>query len=328
MTQRPSSRRPLHLGAAALLTALTACGGNGGQTANSATPGGSSADATAVAGPPPNVMVVVLENQEYGDVIGNAAAPYINKLADKFGLATAYHARTHPSLPNYIDLIAGSTMDITSDCTDCHVDGDTLVDQLAKKNIHWTAYMGGMPSVCYEGAFYPDGSTTGYAKKHNPFLYFDHLRTDPAACQNDVPDTQLASDLRGGKASPFLWVSPNQCDDGHNSSGECGLSGSDRWLSNNLPAVMASSWYTSGGIVIVTWDEGTSNEACCGGAHGGHIATLVISQSVKPGARLDKPVDHTGTLRTIEALYGLSYLRTAADPASGDLMPLLGRRGT
>jgi hypothetical protein len=327
MTQRPSPRRGPHLVGAALLLVLTACGTANGQN-NTSTPGADSPSPTAPPGPPPNVMVVVLENQEYSDVIGSSAAPYINKLADQFGLATAYHARTHPSLPNYIDLIAGSQMDIHSDCTDCNVDGDTLVDQLAKKHITWTAYMGGMPSVCYDGAYYPDASTTGYAKKHNPFVYFDHLRTDPTACQNDVPDTQLAPDLQSGKASQFLWVSPSLCDDGHNTSSECGLGGSDRWLSNNLPMIMASSWYTSGGIVIVTWDEGTSNETCCNGAHGGHIATLVISKSVKPGARLDKPVDHAGTLRTIEALYGLSYLNEAADPHSGDLMPLLGRHAT
>jgi hypothetical protein len=327
MTQRLLRRRPLPLVAAALLTTLTACSGATGQNTTS-TPGAGSPDASATSGPPPHVMVVVLENQEYSDVIGNPAAPYVNKLADQFGLATQYYARTHPSLPNYLDLIAGSQMDIHSDCTDCTVDGDTLVDQLAKKKIHWTAYMGGMPSVCYDGAFYPDASTTGYAKKHNPFVYFDHLRTDPTACQNDVPDTQLPGDLQSGKASPFLFVSPSLCDDGHNTSSQCGLGGADKWLSNHLGMVMASSWYTDGGIIIVTWDEGVSNEACCNGAHGGHIATLVISKSVKPGARLDTPVDHAGTLRTIEALYGLSYLNEAADPQSGDLMPLLGRKAT
>jgi hypothetical protein len=319
MTQRLPARFVAPLAVVTLLA--TACGGGSTPTP---TPGGGSA--TPSGGAVPHVMVIVMENQEYGDVIGSSSAPYVNKLASQYGLATNYHARTHPSLPNYIDLIAGSTMGITSDCTDCSVEGNTLVDQLASKNIHWTAYMGGMPTTCFPGADYPPGTGEGYAKKHNPFLYFDHLRTDTSACQNVVPESQLADDLRAGKAAPFLWASPSLCDDGH--SGRCGLPSADGWLSKNLPMVLASSWYGNGGIVIVTWDEGSSESACCGGAHGGHIATLVISKAVKPGSRLDTPVDHTGTLRTIEALYGLSYLRTAADPQGGDLMPLLGRKPT
>jgi len=317
--------------AATTLAGLTACSSSVTPTPSTNPPTGTatagSATATATGGnAQPHVMIVVMENQEYDDVIGSSAAPYLNKLATQFGLATDYHARTHPSLPNYIDLIAGSTLNIGSDCTDCTADdGDTLVDQLAKQDIHWTAYMGGMPSPCFQGAEYPPGTTDGYAKKHDPFLYFDHLRSDPSACNNVVPESRLKGDLGGGRATSFIWVSPNLCDDGHNTDSGCGLGASDRWLAGNIPAVLASSWYSQEGIVIVTWDEGSSNSACCGGAHGGRIATLVISKSTKPGARMDTPVDHTGTLRTVESLYGLGFLRTAADPQSGDLMALLGR---
>jgi acid phosphatase len=318
------------LASAALLLALTACSGStappGSATAAPSSSGSAQASTT------PHVMVIVMENQEYSDVIGRTdAAPYINQLADRYGLATDFHARTHPSLPNYLDMVAGSTLGITSDCTSCSVqgDGDTIVDQLAKKNIHWTAYMEGMPSTCFPDAASPASTETGYVKKHNPFMYFDHLRSDPSACQNIVPYTQFATDLQSGNAAPFLWVTPNECNDGHNTAPGCGLSTADRWLSNNLEPVLASSWYRAGGIVFLTWDEGSSESACCGGgAHGGKVATLVISASVKPGARLDSPVDHAGLLRTIEALYGVSYLRTASDPQSGDLMPLLGRKST
>ena len=332
MAPRPHLPRRTALLAATLLSSLTACGSAvapphapsppASPTTTTSTPASTATTGSAQ----PHVMIVVLENKEYDDVVGNSAAPYFNKLATQFGLATDYHARTHPSLPNYIDLIAGSTLNISSDCTDCTADdGDTIVDQLAKQDIHWTAYMGGMPSTCFQGAEYPGGTTTGYAKKHNPFLYFDHLRSDPSACQNVVPESRLKGDLGGGRATSFMWVSPNLCDDGHNTDDGCGLGASDRWLANDLPAVLASSWYAQGGIVIVTFDEGSSDSACCGGAHGGRVATLVISASTKAGAREDTPVDHAGTLRTIEALYGLAYLRTAADPQSGDLMALLSR---
>jgi len=58
-----------------------------------------------------------MENHAYSQIIGNTAgAPYINSLAQEYGLATNYTAITHPSLPNYLALAAGSTLGITGDC--------------------------------------------------------------------------------------------------------------------------------------------------------------------------------------------------------------------
>jgi phosphatidylinositol-3-phosphatase len=51
-----------------------------------------------------------MENKAYDEIIGNFAAPYENALARDCGLATEYHAVTHPSLPNYIAMTSGSTM--------------------------------------------------------------------------------------------------------------------------------------------------------------------------------------------------------------------------
>src|SRR5579859_5037445 len=56
------------------------------------------------AGPPPHIAVIVMENHEYGDIIGSRSAPYINSLARRYGLATGMYAITHPSLPNYLAL--------------------------------------------------------------------------------------------------------------------------------------------------------------------------------------------------------------------------------
>src|SRR5947209_2257454 len=58
---------------------------------------------------PSHVVIVVMENKEYGSVIGNPDAPYVNGLARRYGLATAYFAVSHPSLPNYLALVGGST---------------------------------------------------------------------------------------------------------------------------------------------------------------------------------------------------------------------------
>ena len=56
-----------------------------------------------------------MENKPFADVIGTSAAPYETKLAAQCGLATNYHAVTHPSLPNYIAATSGSTQGIGDD---------------------------------------------------------------------------------------------------------------------------------------------------------------------------------------------------------------------
>src|SRR4051812_46881572 len=66
---------------------------------------------------PDHVVIVMLENNGYGDIIGNSNAPYINSLASDPGNATftQSYALTHPSQPNYIMLYSGSNQGVTND---------------------------------------------------------------------------------------------------------------------------------------------------------------------------------------------------------------------
>ncbi|HZB98313.1 MAG TPA: alkaline phosphatase family protein [Candidatus Sulfotelmatobacter sp.] len=263
----------------------------------------------------PHIMVIVMENREYSEVVGSASAPYINSLRRQYGSASDAYATTHPSLPNYLELIAGTTFGITSDCTGCSVEATTLVDQLSSRGIEWRAYMEGMPSPCYTGA----GGGDGYAKKHDPFVYVNHIRDTPAACGRVVPYDRLATDLGSATPPSFIWVTPNLCDDGH----DCSTSTADAWLARVLPTVLTSQWYASGGAIIVTWDEGGSSAGCCGSARGGHIPTVIVSPKAVGGHEHQAAVDQAGILATIESEYGVARLGDAACPCSGDLLDLV-----
>ncbi|HEV7679777.1 MAG TPA: alkaline phosphatase family protein [Candidatus Dormibacteraeota bacterium] len=263
------------------------------------------------------MILLVLENHEYSSVIGNADAPALNALAQRYGLATQSYAIRHPSLPNYLALIAGSTMGITSDCTGCNVEGTTIADQMVGSGRSWAGYMEDMPSACWNGAAVDDS----YGKKHNPFMYFDHIRADAAMCAHDQPFTGFYAALDSGSLPAFSFVTPNQCHDGHS----CPLAQSDAWVKGFSDRVIGSSWFARGGVLIVTYDDGSGGAGCCQGAAGGHIATWVVSRMTPPGARLDTSVDHAGVLRTVELLYGLPPLGDAACTCSGNLLPLLGR---
>jgi len=96
--------------------------------------------------------------------------------------------------------------------------GSNLATQLSAAGVSWRAYMGAMPSPCYRGAEAGD-----YAKKHNPFMYYPSVVSDPSLCPRDVPETELGADLAHRRLPAFAWISPDLCEDAH----DCGFGAAD-----------------------------------------------------------------------------------------------------
>ncbi len=57
-----------------------------------------------------HVFIVLEENTNYASVIGSSSMPYLNGLAQQYGLATQYYANTHPSIGNYFWLSTGQVV--------------------------------------------------------------------------------------------------------------------------------------------------------------------------------------------------------------------------
>ena len=278
---------------------LAACAG----TAASALPAQThvSPKARAAGGRPRHIAVIVMENEEYGDIVGSRSAPYISSLARRYGLASQMYAITHPSLPNYLALTGGSTFGIASDCTDCIVHELGLADQLSAAHISFKAYMEDLPRPCFTG------SGAGlYAKRHDPFVYYRSVTGDPTKCSHVVPLTELVADERHHELPAFLWITPNVCHDMH----DCAVATGDRFLAATVPPLLRA--LGPRGLLFLTWDEGSSDAGCCRLAAGGHIATIVAGGDARPHARLSTPTDHYSVLATIEDLLGLPRLRGAA----------------
>jgi hypothetical protein len=260
------------------------------------------------AGGAPRVLVVLEENHGYQQVIGNPRLPFINSLAQQYGLASQWFDLSHPSLPNYLALTSGSVWDDPSDSTpqDGTYPGPSFVDQLAARGIAWKAYMEGMPRRCdLADQFGPNH----YDVNHNPFVYYRSIRGSRSQCRQVVPFGALASDLSSGAAPSFMWVSPNLVHDMHEGT----AAQADSWMRDLMQHVTASGWWSQGGIVVVTWDESET---------GDQIATIVVSAHLHH-AILATRGDHYGTLRGLEEIYGLPLLGGVASPGHGDLRPLL-----
>src|SRR4051812_3186560 len=250
-----------------------------------------------------HVVVIVMENEEAGAILGTGRAPFVDRLARTGGLATRSYAIRHPSLPNYLALTSGSTHGITSDCTSCRVSGLSIIDQLERAHVSWRAYMEDLPRPCYTGA-----QAGGYAKKHDPFVYYDAVVHDAARCRHVVPFTALARDLRRDALPSYAFITPSLCHDGH----DCDIATADAFLRRLLPPVLAA--LGPHGYLVLTWDEGSSDAGCCGATAGGRIATIVLGPDVRPGGRMARPVDHYGVLATVEDTFGLPRLGAAASP--------------
>jgi phosphatidylinositol-3-phosphatase len=255
--------------------------------------------------PPPisygHIVVIVLENHSFETVIGSPQAPFLNSFASRWSLATGYSGVSHPSLPNYLAMIGGSTFGITSDCTDCFINAPSLPDRLEAAGKTWKGYMEDMPSPCFAG------SAGRYAQKHNPFIYFDPIRKDPARCARIVPYDQLAPDFAAPATAPdFAFITPNLCNDGH----DCPLSTTDAWLTREVPALMLSpAFVSSNSLLVITFDEGE-------GGGTGRVTTILAGTGVKTGFQSAATYNHYSLLRTIESIWGLTPLAAGDERAT------------
>src|SRR5512140_3726217 len=113
-----------------------------------------------------HVVLVVEENHSYGQVIGNSSMPYLNSLANKYGLAVNYYGNTHPSIGNYFMMTTGQTI-TNSDGYTGTVSVSNIVRSLLTGGVTWKSYAESLPYTGYTG-----GDSYPYVKHHNPFAYF------------------------------------------------------------------------------------------------------------------------------------------------------------
>lgn len=309
-TRRVKRARAMLL-AALLLATLFAAGCNAPALQQSQRPSSGSNVGSARVPALKHIFVVPMENESQSALIGNSAAPYINSLAQQYGVAAQFYGTAHPSLPNYLEMTAGSTFGVRSDCNQCYQQQKNIVDQIEAKGLTWRAYTEDVPSACYTG-----GDIGGYSKHHNPFVYYDDIRNNPARCANIVPATTFASDLSANTAPNLIWYTPSVNHDMH----DTGVAAGDAFLQRLVPTILDSAAYKSGpSAIFIVWDEASKfdTSGCCGGlAWGGHTLALVISTVGKHGYTSQIPYYHGSLLLTIEDAFVLGTLNDTANPAT------------
>jgi hypothetical protein len=161
-----------------------------------------------------HIFVIVLENHGRDSVIRSPSMPKVRSLAEFHGVARKYYGVTHPSLPNYIAMIAGDNFGVNDDDPGHHFPAKNLVDQLEPKH-SWAAYMESAPKHSYLDDYYPSKRVPLYASKHNPFVLFDDIRNNTARLERIKPYEEFAKDMASGNVADFVFIVPNQCHDLH-----------------------------------------------------------------------------------------------------------------
>jgi phosphatidylinositol-3-phosphatase len=279
---------------------------------------------SAQAATAPPVAVIVLENHSYGPndvgilgdttkyIVGNPDAPYINgTLIPQGTLFTNYYATSHPSLPNYLHMVAGATAGCTSDtCPKDSVPLENLFHLLGEAGTSFASYAQSMPANCYptDAGLYPSD--------HNPETYLtdlDAAAAHPYGCPTtDQPFPSSWAD----PLPPFSFIVPDRCHgmEGTPATGACPhatdalITAGDTWLSQTVPTLLAQ-----GAVVVVVFDEATGGDKTNGS---GHVLALETGPNVPAGVADGTFYSHNGLLAGLENYLQVRPLLGAAATAT------------
>jgi hypothetical protein len=133
-----------------------------------------------------------------------------------------------------------------------------------------------------------------YVGRHDPFAFFDDVTTNYDYATNHIrPYSYFAGDLANGRIGRYNFITPNLINDMHDGT----ISQGDTWMSQELPAILNSSYFSNNGAVFITFDES-------GG--GGSIMMMVLSPLAKGGGYASTTFyDHGSTVRTMQDIFGV-----------------------
>jgi hypothetical protein len=260
------------------------------------------------------VLTIVLENQSYVSAKGDK---YLKQLADEGVEFTDFRAVSHPSYPNYLAMVAGSTFGMHGIFGDSQQNfSDDAQHRTIADLLDWKNYAEDYPVKVGRSPYLYD-SVGKYARKHVPFLSFQKIQKQSLknVVSVDTRDAHNAfvSDVENSRKNPkdpnyrplpsYMFYSPNLDDDGHDSN----LGTASTWLKNFL-----GNWFPpdarTGTFIVVTFDEAEGPERVSN-----HIYTIFLGNMVNKGQKINHRYDHYDVLRTIEVNFGFEEPLNAGD---------------
>ncbi|CAO3621712.1 unnamed protein product [Cunninghamella blakesleeana] len=247
------------------------------------------------------VVIFIFENQDYSKVIKNK---YFKSLPKKHNgiLLTNYFATTHPSQPNYIALISGSTAGTKED-DKSDIKRQNIVDLLEKKKITWKSYQEDYPGNCNTKM-----DIKNYARKHNPFMSFVNISKNKKRCANIVNSKQLDEDIKNNQVPQFVFYTPDLKNDAHDTN----IKYASRWFKKYLEKRINNKAFNQKTMFVVTFDEDD-------GGGNNKVYTSLFGPDFHPhntSGKDKKKYNHYSLLRTIEDNWNLGTLKQHDEKAT------------
>lgn len=255
---------------------------------------------------PDHIVIVMMENHAYQEIVGSSAAPYINSLfADQqCALFTQSFGLSHPSQPNYLQLFSGSNQGVVDNNVPDILPFTTrnLGASLIAAGRTFIGYSEDLPSV---GA---NDSVSGlYARKHNPWVNWQGGSTNGIPSASNQPYTAFPSNF--SLLPTVAFVVPNLVHGMHDGTDPSRIAAGDTWSQSQLDAYI--QWAkTHNSLLVFTFDEDDN-------LSGQHILTFIIGQHVKPGS-YSNTINHYNVLRMLEDMYSLPHAGAAASATTID----------
>jgi hypothetical protein len=251
-----------------------------------------------------HVFWIWFENREDTSITAANAPDFIN-FANTYANLTNFTGVSHPSQPNYLVAFSGSTQGVTNDAyVTFPVATDNLAKQLAAAGKSWRLYAQGYPGNCsdvdtFAGGVDGPGLAGQYARKHNPAIGFQSVRSDATQCAFIQPLANFDPSVN------FAMIVPNMVNDMHDGTTAQG----NAFLAAFLPQIINSpDWAHT--LLIITFDEGETSIS-----GGGNIYTAAAAPWISH-LTVSTPYNHYNVLRTTEQIFGLPFLGGAASAAT------------
>jgi acid phosphatase len=267
-----------------------------------------------------HVVVVVEENKDYEEIIGNNRASYINDILKKEGASlTQMYAEEHHSEGNYFWLISGSNQNVgyTDRIPPSRFNTTNLGEELIRTGHSFKGYSEGLPQV---GSMVERQGL--YARKHVPWISFSNIPNGKTI--SDSSNLRFPEDFPSdfNQLPTVAFVIPNLRNDMHDGKAPAAIAAGDKWLRQHIDGYY--QWAKQhNSLLIVTFDEnseftfngGITNPRDGDARKRNRIATIFAGAHIKPGEYPEgKGATHVNLLRTLEAMYKLN--KSGAQPVN------------
>lgn len=235
------------------------------------------------------VVWLIFENESHEPVINQPDFAKIARLGASFN---SVRAESRPSQPNYIAMVAGSTLGVNSN-SNVDLDQTHVGDLIEKAGLDWRTYAEDYPGNCFTGA-----KSANYVRKHNPFMSFTNITKNPARCAKIESTARFFQDYANGTLPAFSMFVPNMKNSGH----DTGFDNAGKWMASQFGTIFSNPSAMGDTLFIITFDESGFSPG------GEEIFTVLLGANVKPATLNNQKLNHYSFLKMIEDEFALGHL--------------------